>query len=459
MTKSEAMVSLGWGLGNWKAEYKVSLPKLSEEEKELVLEAADAFRRETQRKDVATESEAKELAEKLLAQICIEQGLELESDQTKYLAHAAFLQTYGAGFLDELLSDHSLEEIAVIGLDRPVFVYVRGSGWKRTNFSVENQDYFISLVNRLGRNLGRRLTAQQPRLNAVLEDGSRMHASMPPVSGCELTIRKFGREPLSPFDLLSLGTYQAETLAMLSLAIQADLSVVFAGNTASGKTSTLNSLLSFVPSSERIILIEETPEISIPHQHQMRLIPFEEGGISMVELVRDSLRMRPDRVVVGEVRGAEETRAFVESALSGQAKGCYSTFHAQSSRDALLRMRMMGCLEADLEGIDLFVVQRRVSTYDSSKRKVGEARRVTEIAVAAREDVMHPRAVFNGKSFSQLALSVIIEKISSGTGMAVREVKKEMQSREKFLRKARNDSGFEKSFNEIQKFLYGGREA
>ncbi len=394
-----------------------------------------------------------------MSDLCEEQELELEEDQKKYIAKAAFLQTYGSGFLDELLSDQLLEEIAVIGLDRPVFVYVRGSGWKRTNITVESQDYFISLVNRLGRNLGRRLTSQQPRLNAVLEDGSRLHASMPPVSGCELTIRKFGREPLSPFDLLSLGTYDAKTLALLSLAIQADLSVVFAGNTASGKTSTLNSLLSFVPSQERILLIEETPEISIPHEHQMRLMPFEEGGIGMVELVRDSLRMRPDRVVVGEVRGAEETRAFVESALSGQAKGCYSTFHAQSSRDALLRMRMMGCLEADLEGIDLFVVQRRVSSYDYRRRKVGESRKVTEIAVANSSETLRPRIVFNGKSFSQSALSQLLEKISSGTGMSRSELKKEMPSREKFLRRNKGAKGFEKSFNTIQKFLFGGREA
>ncbi|HIH18744.1 TPA: CpaF family protein [Candidatus Micrarchaeota archaeon] len=450
------MVSLGWGLGSWKAEYKVSLPQLSEEEKELVLKASEAFRKETQRKDVTDEKEARQLSLDLLSDICDKDDLELESDQLDYLSKVVFLQTYGEGFLGELMTDQSLEEIALIGLNKPVFVYVRGQGWKRTNISVESQEYFISLVNRLGRNLGRRLTSQKPRLNAVLEDGSRMHASMPPVSSCELTIRKFGQEPLSPFDLLSLGTYDAATLALLSLAIQADLSVVFAGNTASGKTSTLNSLLSFVPSQERLLLIEETPEISLPHPHQMRLIPFEEGGISMVELVRDSLRMRPDRVAVGEVRGAEETRAFVESALSGQAKGCYTTFHAQTSRDAVLRMRMMGCLEADLEGIDLFVVQRRVSTYDSKKRKIGEKRCVTEIAVSNISDVLRPSAVFNGKSFLPSALSILIDKVATGTGLSRNEINNELQVREKFMRTNSGVKGLEKSFSTIQKFLYGG---
>ncbi|MCX8195296.1 MAG: ATPase, T2SS/T4P/T4SS family [Candidatus Micrarchaeota archaeon] len=450
------MGSIGWGIGDWKSDYKLNLPKLSEEEKEVILEAAERFRQETQRKEISKPDEAREIAKEILLSACESMGFDLEPDQKDYLSEVLFLQTWGAGFLEELLADESLEEIAVIGLGRPVFVFVRGKGWKKTNAMIDSQDYFVSLVNRLGRNLGRRLTQQSPRMNAVLEDGSRLHASMPPVSGCELTIRKFSREPFSPFDLLSFGTYDAKTLALLSLAVQADLSVVVAGNTASGKTSTLNSLLLFVPSSERVLIIEETPEISLPHPHQMRLLPFEEGGISMVELVRDSLRMRPDRVVVGEVRSAQETRAFVESALSGQAKGCYSTFHAQSSRDALLRMRMMGCLEADLEGIDLFVVQRRVSVYERAKRRAGEKRQVVEIAISDRSNVMHPKAVFNGRAFSPSALSAMIERISSGTSMSIAEVKREIKSREKFIRDFASIKGFEKAFNSIQKFLYGG---
>ena len=389
------MASLGWGLGSWKAEYKVGLPKLSGEEASLVANLAARFLRETQRRELAGGQEAQKLIEKLLSEECEEQGIEIDPEQQEYLSRAAYLQTYGLGFLQGLLSDDSLEEIAVIGLCQPVFVFVRGRGWKKTDLYLDSQEYFVSLVNRLGRELGRRLTAQQPRLNAVLPDGSRVHASMPPVSGCELTIRKFSHEPLSAFDLCSLGTYSPKALALLSLALQSDLSVVFAGNTASGKTSTLNALLSFVPSSERVLLIEETPEISIPHPHQLRLLPFAEGNIGMVELVRDSLRMRPDRVVVGEVRFAEEARAFLESALSGQAKGCYCTFHAQSARDAVLRMRMMGCLEADIGEIDLFVVQRRLSSYDPKRRKMGEQRKLSQIALSNPGDPAAPIVLFD----------------------------------------------------------------
>jgi type II secretory ATPase GspE/PulE/Tfp pilus assembly ATPase PilB-like protein len=176
----------------------------------------------------------------------------------------------------------------------------------------------------------------------------------------------------------------------------------------------------------------------------------------MVELVRDSLRMRPDRVVVGEVRTPEEARAFVESALSGQAKGCYSTFHAQSSRDAMLRLGMMGCLNSDLEGIDLFVVQRRVSVYDPKKRKVGEKRRVSEIAVGNREVVTRPITAFDGKSFQAKGISALFRKISDGTGMGISEVKRELSRRQAFLVANRKTTGFEKSFSIIQKFMFGG---
>ncbi|MEM2137538.1 MAG: type II/IV secretion system ATPase subunit [Candidatus Anstonellaceae archaeon] len=449
------MQSLGWKTGNWKADYKLSVPHLSSEESQLVSDVSEAFRDAAQRKDVQSEEEARKLIERLLSSCCDQQGIELDADQSSYLLQAAYMQTFGLGFFQQLLSDNSLEEIAVIGLGLPVYIFVRGKGWLKTNVCIDSQDYFVSLVNRMGRNLGRRLTAQQPRINAVLEDGSRLHASMPPVSGCELTIRKFGAEPFSPFRLFSSKTFEAKSLALLSLAMQSDLSVIFTGNTASGKTSTLNAMLSFVPASERILLIEETPEISIPHPHQIRLLPFEESKIGMVELVRDSLRMRPDRVVIGEVRTAEEAQAFAESALSGQAKGCYATFHAQSARDALLRMRMMGCLESDLEGIDLVVVQRRVSTYDSRRRKIGEERKLTEIAVSSRSDALHPRTIFNGTSFSSPALSSLFGKISAGSGLSPSQISRELSLREKFLRGKKAGMPFTRAFDEIQKFCFG----
>ena len=456
------MESLGWKLGDWRAGYKTGLRKLSAEEEELALSVAARIREKTgklAKGDAETgEDDGLQLARGFLLKECEEQGISIDEEQQEYLCRTVYLQTFGSGFLQPLLSDPDLEEIALIGIGLPVHVFVRGRGWKKTDVAVTNADYFVALVNRLGRGLGRRLTAQQPRMNAVLDDGSRLHASMPPISPCELTIRKFSEQPLSPFDLLSLGTYGTRMLSLLSLCLQADLPVLVAGNTASGKTTTLNALLCFVPASERLLLIEETPELRLPHPHQIRLLPFEEGGIGMGDLVRDSLRMRPDRVIVGEVRTPPEVRAFVESALSGQAKGCYATFHAQSARDALLRMRAMGCLEADLEGIDVFVVQRRISVYSPKGRALAEARRVTEIAVANPADAMRPVAAYDGGKYLPGGMRLLLEKVAQGTGMSAREVAGEMKARGEFFAKAGKRRGFGSAFSEIQKRLFGGSE-
>jgi type II secretory ATPase GspE/PulE/Tfp pilus assembly ATPase PilB-like protein len=180
----------------------------------------------------------------------------------------------------------------------------------------------------------------------------------------------------------------------------------------------------------------------------------------MVELVRDSLRMRPDRVVVGEVRKADEAKAYAESALSGQAKGSYATFHAQSSRDAVNRLRMMGCQPTDMEGIGVFVVQRRVSIYDSKKRKCGEERRVTEIAIGGVDDAMRPIQVYYEGKYSQQGMAMLLARISAGTGMALKEAVLEMKRREGFfLRfKGKKAPKSEEAFKLIQTFMYGGGE-
>ncbi|MCX8197341.1 MAG: ATPase, T2SS/T4P/T4SS family [Candidatus Micrarchaeota archaeon] len=445
---------LGWRFGDWKADYKISLPRLSEEEQQLVSLVIEQFRQEAEKKEIPDVNEARKLASELLLSICQAEGIELEKDQKDYLAEFVFLHTWGHGFLQPLLADQRLEEIAIIGIGLPVYVYKREIGWLKTNVALESQEYFVSLVNKLGRNLGRRLTAQNPRINAVLEDGSRLHASMPPVSSCELTIRKFTAEPLSPFDLAK-STYTPEIMALLSLCMQADMTIMVAGNTASGKTSTLNALLSFVPFSERLLLIEETPEISVPHPHQIRMLPFEEGNIGMVELVRDSLRMRPDRVVVGEIRSASEAVAFVESTLSGQAKGCYSTFHAATAHEAMLRMRMMGCMEQDLQAIDMILVQRRVTVYDMRNRKSGEKRVVSEIALCNKKDVLWPKVVFDGKRF--LDKESLVKAVAVQLGATSPEIKKELAKREEFLKKKKPE-GFVKAFWSIQDFLFGGKK-
>jgi archaeal flagellar protein FlaI len=373
--------ALGWRVAGEKTGYKSGLQKLSHEEEKMVAEACARFREASKKGEFSNREEAqKEIAGVLLA-YCQEAGLAPEEDQFGYLVKIALNQAWGYGPLEPMLSDDSLEEIAVIGLKKPVYAYKRGKGWLVSDIEFTSEQELLNLVNKMARPLGRRLAYQNPRLNAVLPDGSRIHASMPPVSGLELTIRKFRVNPISIPELVRFKTFSAESLAFLWLALKMDCSVVVAGNTASGKTSTLNALFSFVPLDERVLITEETPEINIPHRHRVSLLANPELGIGMGDLAMDSLRMRPDRVIVGEARTAQEAKAMLDAITSGQAKGSYATFHAHSAKEAVARLRSLGIPETDIASIGIIVVQKRMS----GKGEEREARLAVEIAEVKME--------------------------------------------------------------------------
>lgn len=256
-----------------------------------------------------------------------------------------------------LINDPNVEEITVVGIKRPVKVYIRGEGWKDTNIFIWTEEYFMEMVNRAGEIIGKRLTSADPRLNAVFPDGSRIHAVTPPVSDVHsLTVRRFSVEPLTPSHLIDSG-FPPEVMAVLWIAMEREKNVLIAGNTGSGKTTLLNAIFGFVPLEERIIIVEEVPEIRLPHPHVVRLTP--RGNIDMNVLVKDTLRMRPDRVIVGEVRNEEEVRAFADTVLSGQGRGSYATFHGRSLREVKARLTSLGFREVDLPSIDVVVVMRR----------------------------------------------------------------------------------------------------
>ncbi len=371
--------AIGWGKISGPCDYKVGLGELSEEEEELVLKCADEFANRAKTQEIRSEEAALEAAYQIVDFVCGIEGIELDSDQRDYISNYVMLHSWGFAFLQILLKDKKIEEIAVLGLGKPAYVYIRGAGWKQTDFGFFSENSYIDAINKMSRTLGRRITYQNPRLNAILPDGTRLHASIPPVSKFEITLRKFSANPITAPQLAMLKTASAESLAFLWLAMQSDSNMLIAGNTASGKTTTLNALFNFIPLNERVVVLEETPEINIPHPHMTRMIAVSELGISMQDLVADSLRMRPDRVIVGEVRTRQETEGFIESILSGQARGTYATYHAKSAKEAVLRMKSCGVLEIDIPAIDLIVVQRRIGRYEKGKGIV-ESRRIVQIS-------------------------------------------------------------------------------
>ena len=288
---------LGWVVKKEDADYNIKLQTLTEEEQNVILGVENLFKEASKYEEIETREKARKKLEKLIKSYCSEKKLLIDDDQFEYLVETATVHIFGYAFLEKLLEDDSIEEITVIGLDKPVYVYVRNKGWQKTNGYFTKLEFVIDIINKMARQLGRRITYQNPRLNAVLPDGSRLHASIPPISSVEVTIRKFRENPFTVFDLINYHTINEEALSVLWLLMQSDLSILISGNTASGKTTTLNSLFSFVPLTERILITEETPEINIPHKHQVNMISNYDLGIPISSLVSDSLRMRPDRVL------------------------------------------------------------------------------------------------------------------------------------------------------------------
>ncbi|MCI0503529.1 Flp pilus assembly complex ATPase component TadA [Candidatus Micrarchaeota archaeon] len=436
---------LGWHILE-QGQYRLDIPVLGQEEEELILAAQERFKESARTREPQADAGGRELVCRMLEQAARERGVYVDRHQQEYLGAIAFMHICGFAFMDELLADNSVEEISVIGPNLPIRVFIRKAGWKSVNACFDDEKSIADMVNRMSRSLGRHITMQNPRLDAMLPDGSRLHASLPPVSCGEITIRRFRERPFSPAELIQNKTIDAGAMAYLSIIMQCDFSILIAGNTASGKTTTLNALFSFVPHNERIIITEETPEINVPHAHQLRLVASREMGITLKDLVYDSLRMRPDRMIVGEVRNKEEAEALFDVLLAGQARGSYATFHAQSAAEALSRLRSFGVREEDMRSIDCIAIQRRALYYDAKKRTATEGRQVTEIMDAGEGKVVY-------RPGGKIGCGGLLGRAAESFGLSQKEMEGELRSRKRLIESA--PAGFTEFYGEIQKKLYG----
>ncbi len=450
---------LGWEIKN--PEKKLLAKKLKEENEfeiwelkdnskkyiakffpELSLFEAELFQKVLKKFQENERFNKKVSTKEFLKKYCVENEISLEEGQKQYFEKILEIEVFGSGgSLTPILEDENIEEICCIGAKRPLYVYHRIFGWAETNFYYTNRSTIKNLVNRMARKLGRRLSIQNPRLNACLENGCRINASIPPISffGPNFTIRKFREKPFTPSDLIENKTVSSKAMAFLWIAMEIDCSILFVGNTGSGKTSTMNALFSFVPMNERIIAVEETPEIFLPHKHFVKLNVAEEMEIGMHELIFDTLRMRPDRIVVGEVRTPNETKAFIDTLLAGQGKGSYATFHGKSAKEAINRLEKFGASKTDLHSIDLIVVQKRWTKIDSEKGNRTELRKVFEITeLLESENCIKQNKIFefDFEKFGLAEKSIskkVFEKAKRCFGKNEKELLKELSARQKFL--------------------------
>jgi len=347
------------------------------------------------------------------------------------------------GELTPLIMDDNLEEIMVVARERHVFVYNRLRGMTPTQIFID-EEKIRKLIGKIAKYSGRKISNASPLLDARLPDGSRVNATLQGVSprGSTITIRKFRREPLTITDLIRYGTLSAYSAAFLWLAVEGmhsrPANIIVIGGTASGKTTTLNALSSFIPEDERIISIEDVLEINLAHEHWIPLEtrpPDSEGNeITMDDLLKNALRMRPDRMIVGEVRAEEALTLF--TAMNTGHDGCIATLHANSARETLNRLRShpMNVPDIMIPALNLIVSQRRQVEKGKVVRRVFE---IVEISGTEGNNIL-TNTLFKFDIKSEEIKEVIlsgryIEELSTLNNMRIIDIKTEISRREALL--------------------------
>lgn len=343
----------------------------------------------------------------------IEEALELESSLPRTergrIAMELYNDVMGYGPLEELLSDPDVTEIMVNG---PYKIYYEKRGKIRlSDITFRDNEHVMNIIDRIVSSIGRHIDESSPMVDARLADGSRVNAVIPPISliGPVITIRKFSKKPITAQNLIDFGSASPKMLSFLEACVKGRLNIVVAGGTGSGKTTLLNVLSGFIPENERIVTIEDAAELQL---HQDHVITLESrpanlegrGQIGIRELVKNALRMRPDRIVVGEVRSGE-TLDMLQAMNTGH-DGSLTTTHANSPRDTLARietMVMMSGMELPLKAIrdqvcsaiDIIVHQSRLR--DGTRKILS----ITEIC-GMDDDVISLQDIFTYTTSGQM---------------------------------------------------------
>lgn len=370
----------------------------------------------------------------------------ISEHQVNLFAGILLHKMYGLGEMEIILADNNLEEVVVNGVKQPVSIYHKKYGWLKTSKHLESEEEIYNFSAQIGRKIGREITSLNPIMDAHLLTGDRVAATLFPIStaGNTITIRRFARNPwtVAHFCNPQYNTMSKEIAAFIWQAMQYELNVVVAGGTASGKTSVLNTLCSFIPPKQRIISIEDTREISLPEQLHWNWVPLTsrnqnpegQGEVTMLDLIVASLRMRPDRIVVGEIRKREQAEALFEAMHTGHS--VYATMHADTSEQVKRRLiePPISVPKAEVESLHLVLVQ-----YRDRRRGIRRTLEVAEVLSEASEKAelelnylyrWHPR----DDVFEKINDSIrVVEDLNLHTGMTPQEISSDLKEKQKIL--------------------------
>jgi len=373
----------------------------------------------------------------------ISNELGISGNTLKTLTSIAMNEMYGLGDIELLVADKNLEEIVINSSRVPISVYHRKLGWMKTNMTLQNEVESENYSAQIARKVGRQITLLNPILDAHLLTGDRVNATLYPIStaGNSITLRLFARNPWTIVSLVSeqVKAMSYEMAALLWQALHYEMNVLVAGGTASGKTSALNSLVALIPPHQRVITIEDTRELVLP-KYQWNWVPMSTrapnpeglGEVSMLDLVVNALRMRPDRIVMGEIRRKREAEVLFEAMHTGHS--VYGTIHADTGEQVLKRLLEppIEVPPGEVEDIHLALVQ-----YRDRRRNLRRTLELTEIVPGAKGPELNPLYKWRARTdvFDKVkSPHRYVEQMNLHTGMTEREIFEDQANKANILR-------------------------
>ncbi|MBI2670848.1 CpaF family protein [Candidatus Woesearchaeota archaeon] len=379
-----------------------------------------------------------------IASIILEKKLPLTKPETNsILVNKLVRDMLGLGDIEFLLNDTWIEEIVINSAIEPVRIYHKKYGWLETNIFIPTESQILNYSNIIARRVGRQITALNPLLDAHLVTGDRANAVLYPIAskGHTITIRKFARDPWTVTDFIENQTVNSEIMSIIWLGMQYEMNILVSGGTASGKTSLLNVMLPFIPPNQRIITIEDTRELELPvYLYWVPLVtrlpnPEGKGEITMLDLLINSLRMRPDRIILGEIRRKRDAEVLFESMHTGHS--VYGTVHANTVGETIQRLinPPIEVAENLLQAVHLNVVMFR-----DRRRGIRRVFQVGEFLASEEEGNVRvrPNIIYRWKpgvdKIVQHGTSTkFFEEVNRHTGLSDSEIQSDLRDKQKIL--------------------------
>ncbi|MGC9309340.1 MAG: ATPase, T2SS/T4P/T4SS family [Candidatus Nanoarchaeia archaeon] len=389
----------------------------------------------------------------------------IKEDTKQFLIGKLMQEMLGLGEIEFLVNDPNLEEIVIVSSKEEIRVYHNDFGWIKTNILINEENEIVNYSKIIARRVGREITVLSPLLDAHLVSGDRVNAILYPIStdGNTITIRKFARDPFTIIDLIQNNTLNIDIAVLLWLAIEYEMNILISGGTASGKTVILNACMSFMPPNHRLISVEDTRELMLPDfLYWTPLVtrtanPEGKGEVSMLDLLVNSLRMRPDRIIMGEIRRKQEATVLFEAMHTGHS--VYATLHADTAAETVSRLTNP---PLDIPANLLDAVDLNVVMFRDRRRGIRRVFQVAEVEAgeeSANANILYRWVPEGDKIIKHGESSRFFEDITRITGLSGKKLEENLQEKKEILEwlmkhKIRDLQSFGKAIN----IYYGNKE-